>query len=241
MYHDRPPFIYHDRPPFMYHFCAIFLHPISVLHLCPPPRPSVSHLCCSPPFVLQCLRTFTFPLLHPMLSTIIIYLWWYTSFTTSYLLPETKAQVKGNNDINISIVKRDQFSKPEIDLFKTLFFNNQVHSFSYSNDGSTDQEADCYDDRLPTNIIIHKGNQCQESPKDYVEKLRQMNYLGPKDLSYSLIDELALFGYDVHETTEDDAIRIQSLQRKVIKNSMLQFLDKFNDLVYVVNGTEMSG
>lgn len=159
----------------------------------------------------------------------------------SYVLPDSSMLLKGNNDINISIVKRDQFTKPEAGLFKKLYFQNLVSAFSFSGDGDEQQQdPDCYDDTLPTNIIIHKNTRCKESDKEFVDNLRECSKgMGDQKVSYSIVDEKDLFAYS-NDITEQEAIEIQALQKKIIRNSVTQFLDKFNDLVYVVNGTELS-
>lgn len=145
----------------------------------------------------------------------------------------------GNDNINISIIKRDEFTPQESQLFKTLYFRNQLTSFSFDQDG--DISEDCYDDRLPVNIIIHKGSKAKETDREFVDQLREMDR-GKKSYnpftSYGVIEEDSLFNYDKETTSEEEAIEIQTLRHKIGKNSIASFLDKFNDLIYVINGTQ---
>lgn len=170
-----------------------------------------------------------------------ITIFWFLAIAFSYLLEDRPVDIKGNDEINISIVKRDQFSKSETQLFKKLYFKNQVTSFSYSEDGDHDSHVDdddCYDDRLPTTIIVHKGPKCKESDKELVDKIRH-EFKNSNSKWFSIMDEGSLFDYSP-DTGEQEAIEIQVLQKKVLKNSVGRFLDKFNHLVYIVNGTELS-
>ncbi|EGV66495.1 hypothetical protein PSN45_002912 [Yamadazyma tenuis] len=161
------------------------------------------------------------------------------SSSVSYPLDYGLNIIKGNEDINISIIKRD-YSQDEADLFKKLFFKNQIHAFTFSGEGDIQDEA-CYDDRLPVNIIIHKGDKTTEAEKDFVDKLRKVkNVMEMPSTDYGIVDEDSLFKFDTDTTTEEEAIQIQTLQKKMIKNSVYAFLDRLNNLVYVVNGTTLN-
>lgn len=152
-------------------------------------------------------------------------------FTVALVIPDLQPQVLGNEDINISIVKRELTTDDAV-LFKALYWGHQPQSFSYLKD-SDENDEDCYDDRLPVSIVIHKGNPCKQTTKELIDNIRYSGYsIDAKTASVVNEDELFAGG-----ETSEEMITIQALKKKMIRSSIYQYLDKYNDVVYVVNGT----
>lgn len=153
-------------------------------------------------------------------------------------LEDSVESYKGTKELNIEIVKRELITKNEATLFKSLFAQTQPQLFSIQDQ----KQVDDYDDRLPTSIVVFKRKRSKESDKDFVDRLRELNCgkgdQKPTIYNYAVVDEQDI--YNIHDLEEEEAIKVKTLQKKLLKNSVLQYLNQYNDLVYVINGTYLN-
>lgn len=167
-------------------------------------------------------------------------------FIIGYLIPlgglsteivTANEQYKGTEDLNIKLVQRDVITNEDAQLFRQLFLQNQNSFFTFQQDGDI-EDGTCYDDKLPTEIIIYKGERNNESDREMVDRLRACK--NNKKLTFAIITESELFGFKSQSVEEEYAIKVKSLQRELVKHSIVHYLDSLNNLVYIINGTQIN-